>query len=370
MKTTKTKILFLVQLPPPIHGAALRNQFITKSELINNSFDIKVLPLTFAKDINDLESISVRKILKMFGFLFLLLISLIKFQPDCVYFTLSPVGNSFIRDVIYVALIKTFRINIIYHLRGLGIEQSANKWKMPLYRFVFKNTSVICLSIIATKDIESVYSEKPIIINNGIEDPVTSYGIKLNINREISIKNILFLSNLIKSKGLIDLINAIEILAKSRTDFHINIVGRESNELTLDDINKIITKKKLYKFFTLKKGLYGQDKFVEFIKSDIFVFPTYYPKENFPGVILEAMACQLPIITTKTGSIPEIIENNRNGLLVEINQPEQIATQLHRILENDNLRYRLGVEARKDFLKFYRQEIFEENIFKCFKNLK
>ena len=156
------KILYIIQLPPPVHGAGLMNSYLTKSNLINECFDIQIVNLQFASSTRDLAKLSFLKILKALYFAVVIFKKSIKFKPDLVYFTLSPSGYAFYRDVIYVLILKLFNLKILYHLHGKGIRNEAGKnfLKKNLYKLVFKNADVICLAPNLIKDIESVCSSK------------------------------------------------------------------------------------------------------------------------------------------------------------------------------------------------------------------
>jgi glycosyltransferase involved in cell wall biosynthesis len=87
---------------------------------------------------------------------------------------------------------------------------------------------------------------------------------------------------------------------------------------------------------------------------DIFIIPSV--KEGSPWVLLEAMAAKLPIIATAVGSIPEIIQDGRNGLLVEPAKPQQIVQQVNRLLENEFLRKELGIQAHQTLIHNFSEE--------------
>ena len=81
---------------------------------------------------------------------------------------------------------------------------------------------------------------------------------------------------------------------------------------------------------------------------DIFVLPSV--KEGFPWVVIEAMAAKLPVIATNVGAVPEIIENNRNGFIVEPAPPEQKAAKTQDLLNDERLRQELGIQAHQTVL--------------------
>jgi len=80
---------------------------------------------------------------------------------------------------------------------------------------------------------------------------------------------------------------------------------------------------------------------------DVFVLPSY-ANEGVPQAILQAMCCALPVVSTPVGSIPEVIEHGRTGLMVEPQQVEPLARALATLLADAALRERLGKAARSE----------------------
>ena len=365
-KETKRRLLFIMQLPPPVHGASLRNEFVAKSKLINQQFNVNILPLNFAVELKDLERLSIRKIFAIFPFFFRLIKFLILQKPDFVYYTLSPLSVALFRDCIFIAIIRLFRIPIIHHLRVIGVSK-ASMLKKHFTKFALKKGFVISLSQTAAKDIQPYFKGKPFIVNNGLEDPISQFNLKLRTEeRNKSIKKILFLSNLYESKGVIILIKAIKILSKKRNDFVLTIAGPTTKEISTDRLKQLIRSANIENTVKTLPGIFGKDKYVEYLKSDIFVFPTFYPIENFPGVILEAMACGLPIVTTKVASIPEIIEDKINGILIDKENPIQLADAIELLMNDETLSGNLGKAARLKFIQNYENRVYERNMYNCF----
>lgn len=80
---------------------------------------------------------------------------------------------------------------------------------------------------------------------------------------------------------------------------------------------------------------------------DIFVLPSR--KEGLPYALLEAMAAGLPMVATAIGGVPEIIEHQKNGLLVPPDDAAALGQTLRTLSENDSLRARIGEAARRTF---------------------
>lgn len=86
------------------------------------------------------------------------------------------------------------------------------------------------------------------------------------------------------------------------------------------------------------RGLLKPDQVIPTLRQyDALVFPTHYPGEGHPGVVIEAMMAGIPVVTTRFRSVPEIIHNEVNGLLVEPHHTGQLAEALHTLQANRSL---------------------------------
>jgi len=101
--------------------------------------------------------------------------------------------------------------------------------------------------------------------------------------------------------------------------------------------------------------------------ADIFVFPTYF--ELFPGVILEAMQFGKAIVTTFEGSIPEIIDNGKNGLLVPQKNPIALAEAIEILFHDPEKRKEMGKEAQRKFFSEFTLEKFEQHMIGVFEEI-
>jgi len=95
-------------------------------------------------------------------------------------------------------------------------------------------------------------------------------------------------------------------------------------------------------------------------KSDVFVFPSL--SEATPRAVMEAMAMELPVVATRVGGIPEMIENGRTGLLVEPASPEQLAEAICRALHDPVWAREAGQLARQRVLERYTLEKHNERM--------
>jgi glycosyltransferase involved in cell wall biosynthesis len=356
MKVMRKRILYIVQLPPPLHGATIVNKLIVESQAIQKAYITKTLPLRFVKEVNEIGRFSMKKVFIMFVFLFRLIGQLIIYRPHLVYFTISPKGFAFYRDALYVFFIKLFRRKIVFHLHSRGIQEALERISRleRIYRFVFRNTSVIFLSESLIHDSQGLPVKEVLLLPNGIPDH--SY---CHANRLHSVPVILFLSNLFVEKGVLIFIDVIEKLAQRGHLFKARIVGADGN-VTTKDIKKIIADKNLSRFAEVYGPQYGEGKYIAFEEASVFCMPSM--DEAFPLVILEAMQASLGIVASRVGAIPDMIKDGVSGYLCPAGDAGVFADRIAALLENPELRKQLSEQAQKDFESKFRLSVFDSSI--------
>ena len=88
-------------------------------------------------------------------------------------------------------------------------------------------------------------------------------------------------------------------------------------------------------------------------ENDLLLFPSYYEGEGYPGVLIEAFQCGLPVIATRWRAIPEVVTHEENGLLVEPRSAADLRAAIERLLENPDLYRRLceGAQRRGEYFR-------------------
>jgi glycosyltransferase involved in cell wall biosynthesis len=355
--SARPRLLLLVQLPPPIHGVTVVNQAIIKSELLATRFDIEILPLAFSASLQDINRLSVRKIGRMLDTCVRLAHALMSRRPDAVYFTLSPNGNAFYRDCVLVAIMKLLGVPQIFHLHGKGIrERIGVPWRRQLYRWAFRGAWVIHLADRLVADLESlVPRERVLVVPNGIaERSVPDRGERASGSR------LLYLSNMIETKGPLVLVEALGLLRARGIAFEATFAGAEFNDGCLDRFHEAIRRLGLERQVHYVGPAYDEAKHRLLDEHDVFVFPTC--NDAFPLVVLEAMQAGIPVVTTHEGAIPEIIEDGETGLLVPQRDPPALANCLEALLSDPGMQRRMGARGRLLHEQKYTLAAFERNL--------
>lgn len=163
-----------------------------------------------------------------------------------------------------------------------------------------------------------------------------------------------FVGEICTRKGVDDLVEAMNILKKRNKHATLRICGNGN----ADSLNKKIEEYGLGQTVEYVGWINPEQRKKILSESDVLVLPSF--AEGLPISLLEAMAQELAVVSTPVGGIPEIIEENVNGYLVEPGNPESLADALSKYTDDRNLASRQGKEGLKVVSKFYPPQVAEE----------
>lgn len=355
------KILFILHIPPPVHGSSVVGKAIKNSLVINEAFECSYINLGTSRTVDEIGKNLFVKIGRYFGIVFQVLKQLLTNKPNLCYLAITANGTAFYKDAVIALLVKLFGVKTVYHFHNKGVSTRQHKAiDNFLYRRVFKNAHAILLSKYLYPDVEKYFTPEQVhYCPNGIPD--INFRQKTLDKKQNKKTEILFLSNLIESKGVFVLLEACVILKQKGLAFHCTYVGGEGDvnakqfqekvkELGLTDQVVYVGKK------------YGEDKEEAFSKADIFAFPSHYHNETFGLVNLEAMQFSLPIVSTFEGGIPEVIEEGKTGYLVPQKDAKALAEKIEILIQNPALRQQMGKAGRKKYEQEFTLNKFEERL--------
>jgi glycosyltransferase involved in cell wall biosynthesis len=105
-----------------------------------------------------------------------------------------------------------------------------------------------------------------------------------------------------------------------------------------------------------------------YYNADVFAFAPIW-NEGFGIPPIEAMAAGVPIVATRSGAIPETVRDQRTGFLVNRNDPRQLAYRILKLLNDDNLRAKMGQAARSWVLENFIWDKIAEKMYRCYVDL-
>lgn len=356
------KILFILHYPPPVHGAAMVGKFIKESSLLNKTFDATYINLSTSKDLKSGGRWGLGKTVTFYNLVKQVVTTLLKNDYDLCYMTMNSHGPGFYKDVVIATILKLFRKKIVYHFHNKGVSLYQHQiLDHLLYRFVFKNTKSIILSRFLYPDIKRYVEEKnTFICPNGIPRQYDTLPIHFSTGNASTKFQILFLSNMMKDKGVWILIEACKILLEDGlTNFECHFVG-DWYDIQPSNFSERVNELGLKDHIFAHGKKYNTDKNTFFLKADVFVLPTL--NEAFPLVNLEAMQFGLPVIATIEGGIPDVIVDGETGYLIKRNDPNDLASKLKVLHDHPNNRKQMGYKGRERFLSLFTVDIFEQNL--------
>ncbi|MEA5459578.1 glycosyltransferase [Arcicella sp. LKC2W] len=360
------EILLIGILPPPINGQTIAFQSLS------SQLPCEILTLSGKRHENFIGVLG--KIWIYIGLLARLFLKLIQ-KKYVVYHTISQSKEGFLRDFPIVILSKIFGSKVVLHIHGGNYDNFYNTQNIIIQKLILKMLdSANCIIVLSEGlrkmlDFAPTLNSKIKVVLNGLS--WSTKGKHLNIktlpsNPKTPIK-ILFLSNLIESKGYWSVLETIEILINQ---FKINIHADFCGEfIHYDDAirfeNASDAERHFFDFISKHKltnhvkyhGIVGEKTKKELLKNaHFFILPTHYKNEGQPIAIIEAMAYSCVVLTTNYRGISEMIEHNESGVFVAYNDPNSIVKQLKNLIDSPKKFKEISCNSLQNFQERYTKE--------------
>ena len=287
------------------------------------------------------------------------------FQPDLVYVTPNASGGAFYKDFMVVNMLKRMGCRVLCHYHNKGVRRRQTyAFDDQLYRSYFKNIKVLLIVPQLYDDMKKYLRIRDTYFcPNGVPMKLDH---EPEADRHNKVPEILYLSNLFVSKGIIDLLDALYLLRGDGYKFHCTVVGAEAAALNGEKLMLEIESRHLQNMVEYVGPKYGNDKDPYLDRADIMAFPTYYPKECFPLVNLEAMERKIPVVSTREGGIPYMIKDGETGMLCPTRNPIELARALSELIKNPERRISMGEAGYKYFKEEFTIDKFLERMVNVF----
>jgi glycosyltransferase involved in cell wall biosynthesis len=263
---------------------------------------------------------------------------LLQCHGDIYHLHVSQDG-SFYRKLIILLLAKMFNRKVIVHIHGSQFEEFMtgaliNRWLTK--KMFVKADRVIVLS----------ESWKSLVINFESNAKVVTVFNPIGKMRKCekkknSVLRVLFLGRLSKRKGTYDLLQVVKNGKDYFTQKKVKFIIAGDGDV--DAVREFVKYHELKPLIDVPGWVYGDEKNRCLLDADIYVLPSY--SEQMPMSILEAMASQLPIISTFVAGIPEMVKNGINGKLIKPGDLKGLSDALTELIENKDLRRLMGEES-------------------------
>ncbi|WP_138207271.1 glycosyltransferase [Haloimpatiens lingqiaonensis] len=264
-------------------------------------------------------------------------------------------------------LSKELSLPHVVTVHGQDFQHTINKsekLKGKVFKVLDDCNEVIVVSNKLKKIVNNTsFIEKVQVINNGVDiaECIVEKNCKYKIPEKI---DILSVSNLINTKGIDLNIKAMKELVKTYSDLKYYIVGDGPERINLENLVKEYKLERNI-FFT---GKLEHEEAMEYMKKcKIFSLPSW--KEGFGVVYVEAMLQEKPVIGVKGEGIEDVIDNMKNGILVEPQNLDELVKTMKFLIENNEIAKTLGKEGKKTVIKDFTWDNTADRILKVYNNI-
>lgn len=367
MKTTK--LLCILHLSPPYHGAAKVGDFIFESETLKENFECRFIPIRSSESIGDIGKVNLKKFWLVAMLFFRVLWALIVFRPDKIYFTASIKSVAFYRDLLVSLLWKMYgflrksEVYYHYHTKGIDTFVSASPRNLRLTRFFLQGVNLILLSPLLEKDVRKVQTYRSIsFLPNGIEDPLGQEDFSVYVSekyRQVEQMEVLYLAHMMKDKGYDEVLELARQIKGENIHFHFAGSWQSSEDEV--DFEAFVHEHGLEDSVTYHGFVSGKQKAALFKKAHLLAYPS--KNDAFPLTLLEALAYGVPVIAAPEGSIPYILDEKCGIIFKESSELyETLQLAKTKLVNEDTARY-----CRKRFEDHFTLKQFELNLIKILK---
>ncbi|HHQ4263638.1 TPA: glycosyltransferase family 4 protein, partial [Vibrio cholerae] len=325
------KLFIIGPFPEPVHGMSLANQFIYDYFVSRNGYMVKMHDITLQRKV---KSKVIQGKFKLLTFLFAIYNLMhgclkILFSPGFTFYITPPQSIfGYSRIIPLLMLIRLVGKRSVVHIHGAKFKDNVResskfyRWLINL-SFSFVDEFILLGKSISISHSSILPKSKITVCENGVPLP-EDVDIKY-IGDDIQV---LFLSNLMKDKGIIDFLNSTRLSSDKRFTYHI---AGEIEENSREEIVELL--KQCKSNVTYYGRVTGLEKGNLLKKADILVLPSY--DEGQPLSILEAYSYGCAVVTTNVGGIPDIFQDGINGFACEVGNEKSILSAIERIVSND-----------------------------------
>jgi glycosyltransferase involved in cell wall biosynthesis len=324
------KILIIGPFPKPINGCSIANEVLLKQLRLDTEISVAVIN-TNSKNISS-ENVGQFSFSKVFSFLKSYKKAFSIKKSDVIYTTPGQTFYGIIKYIPFYFCCLLFKKPYIIHIHGnhLGNEyKTLMGFKKIIFSYYIKRAAagIVLSNSLKTNFDNLLDSDKVFIVENFAQDDLTRNERIIKPKDQL---NLLYLSNLMEEKGIIDFLDSLILLKNEGVVFSADIAGKIEDESENIIENKL---DELKGYINYHGVVFGESKINLLQKSNVFILPTYYRMEGQPISLIEAMATGNIIVTTAFSGIPDII-SKENGFFVESKNPKSIFNVLVNINQN------------------------------------
>jgi glycosyltransferase involved in cell wall biosynthesis len=357
------RIVAVGQTPPPFGGQAdTLELFVTGRYRLLEVFHVR---MAFSKDTADIGRPRPGKALHLIGLIARILWRRARTGATVLYY--PPAGADIVpvlRDLAVLLCTRWAFPATAFHFHAAGVSEMERRLPAPLrplFRAAYGGADLaIQTSALNPPDGRRLRARRVEVVPSGIPDHPLA-----RLPREDSSSAppvLLYVGVLRESKGLLVLVEACRRLRQRGVGFRLHLMGAFESREFEHTLRGAVTDAGLEDRTVFFGSRAGDEKWQCFRESDIFCYPTHFEVESFGLVCVEAMQFSLPVIATRWRGVPSVVAEGESGLLVPVRDASQLEAALATLIEDPELRRRMGARGRELYLQRFTDERFRRDM--------
>lgn len=270
---------------------------------------------------------------------------LVRHKPRIVHINTSMDHKAFSRDLAYLIVARMLGCRVVNQFHSGSAPQNFFSNAILSYvlkRFLLASHVVTVLSSDALKAYKAFDARIPVELVPNAIDTTTLLGVDRAQYVEGAPLKLAYVGRIIRSKGLFDSLEALNLLKEEGLKFHLQIAGSGPDERA---VYELINSLGLANEVTMLGPVFGKAKSKLWLTSDVQVFPTYH-NEGLPYSILESLAAGCVPVTCSVAAIPDVMQDGVHGLFVPAHDPAAIATAIRQLAGDREKLLRMSLAGR------------------------
>lgn len=324
------RVLISGCLPPPVGGMAAYYQTLVESRLSEYICFRFVQTSTHKRELSSSGRATFSNLVSAICDGVRFTRALIKYNPKITHIGTAS-GLSFIKHSYCVFISRLFGCRVLLHphcsLSVLYTDKSTI-WQWFFRQVIHGTDGVLALSQEWLKLSTILPGCKVFYLPNPVDIELYHSVVAKNQSpvKTTGPLRILYLGYLGLAKGSFDIINAATLIRSRGVEMIFDLVGSELTPGELDLLQDRVGSANLEYYVRINPPAFHVEKQKFLSNADIFIYPSYH--EGLPMAVLEAMACELPIIASRVGGLPDLVKDGINGVLIDPGKPDQLADAL------------------------------------------
>lgn len=348
-------IVVISQLPPPFHGSTLMTRVLLETASVLG-YKPRLVDRRFSRNVGEVGRLSLGKLLAAPALVMRLIAALFRQRPRIVVFFVTNRPGSFLVDWTLSEVLRAFGVRTIAYVHTQGFKALSARggaWPTLVRRTLGSANTIVCLSATLESDVIP-FCEGIRIVSIPNTPPDTAPALQAVRNSPAGSK-VVFLSNLIAEKGIDEFIALAQSgVGRSRGATFV-AAGAPLSEHQLANLRATAGD-----WVDILGKVDAREKWALLDGACLLAFPSRYPFEAQPLVILEAMSLGIPVVAYDIGGIRDIVLDGVTGRLIEPTMTLEFQTAVDSILSSENIRKRMSAASIKMFTERYSLKAYQE----------